>query len=814
MLESSRMYVVKRPREGETEPRREKVDWNKISKRIRGLAYELHDNIDPDIIAQQVIAGVKNGIHTSELDILAARISHGFTTTHPDYSNLAARLLISNLHKETSNKFSEVIEQLYTHIDKKYNESMPLVSKEVYDVVKKHADLIDSKIIQENDFKNYDYFGYKTLETSYLTRIDGKIVERPQYMLMRVSIGIHGENLERVLETYELMSNKYFTHATPTLFNAGMKTPQLSSCYLLNVNDDISSIMKVVGDCGKLSKHAGGIGIHFSSIRTKGSRIRGTHGTSKGIVPFLKIYNATANAVDQSGRRPGSFAVYLEPWHADIMAFLELRMNNGNDHERARELFTALWINDVFMERVEADTEWSLMCPDECPGLVESYGDEFRTLYKRYEREGKYRRQVKAQDVWKAMMASQRQTGTPYVLNKDAANRRNNQMNLGTLKGSNLCAEILIYTDEAETGTCNLASLALGQYIDGERYDFQKLHDVARVVTRNLNRVIDINYYPIPEAKNSNLKHRPIAIGVQGLWDTFMRLRIPFTSPEAQELNKKIFETIYHGFLTESCELAKIEGPYKSFQGSPLSQGKFQFDLWNKEAREWNKRHVNRPDFEKKYKRDLVEPSNLWDWDKLRAEIRLHGVRNSLGIALMPTASTSNIMGFMECFECITSNMYVRRTKAGEFYVVNRYLIDDLIKLGLWNEDMRDRITLAEGSIQGIDEIPQELKELHKTNWEQSQKEIINLSIGRAPFVDHTESHNTYISDPQENRIHTNLMYKWRMGLKTLSYYLRQQVKGAVKFSVDATKTKDAIKKEESVLVCTRDNPDCESCSG
>jgi len=815
MLESSRMFVVKRSRVGESEPRREKVDWNKISKRIRGLTYDLNDIVDPDIIAQQVIAGVKNGIHTSELDILAARISHGFTTTHPDYSNLAARLLISNLHKETSDKFSETIKALYTYVDKIYNESTPLVSKEVYEITMKNADLIDSKIIQDNDFKNYDYFGYKTLETSYLTRINGKIVERPQYMLMRVSLGIHGEDLERVFETYELMSNKYFTHATPTLFNMGTIRQQGSSCFLLKVDDNINSIMKVNGDCGKLSKHAGGIGIHFNSVRSRGSRIRSTHGRSDGIVPFLKIYNATANAVNQSGRRPGSFAIYLEPWHADIMGFLQLRLNNGNEEDRARELFTALWINDVFMERVEADAMWSLMCPDECPGLVEAYGESFRHLYEKYEKEGKYKEQVKAQEVWKAMMKSQRATGTPYVLNKDTSNRRNNQMNLGTLKGSNLCAEILIYTSKEETGTCNLASLTLGQYVvfqdNVPRFDFQKLHDTVRVVTRNLNRIIDVNFYPIPEAKNSNLKHRPIAIGVQGLWDAFMKMRYPFTSKEAQALNKKIFETIYHGFLTESCELAKKEGSYESFDGSPISQGKFQFDLWNEETQEWNERYKTRPDFEKKYKRNTAQPSDLWNWEDLRNDIMCNGLRNSLGVALMPTASTSNIMGSMECFECVTSNMFVRRVKAGEFYIVNRYLINDLMKLGLWNEDMKDKITLEEGSIQNIAEIPNELKELYKTNWEQNQKEVINLSIGRSPFVDHTESHNTFISDPQDNKIHTNLMYKWRMGLKTLSYYLRQQVKGAVKFSIDASKT---IKKEEPELVCTRDNPDCESCSG
>lgn len=797
------MYVIKRS------GKEEEVHYDKITKRIKGLTNGLSSHIDPAMIAQKVIAGVHSGIKTSELDILAARISHSFTTTHPDYSNLAARLLISNLHKKTNDKFSKVIEALYLHWDQKHNEPMPLISKEVFNITMKFADIIDSRIIHENDFKNYDYFGYKTLEVSYLSRINGEIVERPQYLLMRVSIGIHGDNLERVFETYELMSDKYFTHATPTLFNAGMRCPQLSSCYLTYVSDDIESIMKVVGDCGKLSKHAGGIGIHFTKVRSKGSRIRGTHGNSKGIVPFLKIYNETANAVDQSGRRPGSFAVYLEPWHADIMAFLELRLNNGNDRERARELFTAVWLNDLFMERVETNEMWSLMCPDECPGLVESYGEEFRRLYCKYELEGKYREQVKAQDIWRAIMTSQRETGTPYLLNKDTANRRNNQKNLGTLKGSNLCAEILIYTSPDETGTCNLASVALGRFIENGKMDFQKLHDVVRVVTRNLNRIIDINYYPIPEAKNSNLKHRPIAIGVQGLWDVFMKLRIPFTSQEAQDLNKKIFETMYHGFLTESCELAKRDGAYSSFKGSPLSFGEFQFDLWNKEAKEWNNRYKDRDDFEKRYKRELARPSNLWDWESLRQNIIKIGTRNSLGIALMPTASTSNILGFMECFECVTSNIYVRRTKAGEFYIINKYLVEDLIALGLWTEDIRDKITMAEGSIQGIPEIPSELRELYKTNWEQSQKEVIKLSVGRAPFVDHTESHNTYIADPRFDKIHTNLMYKWRWGLKTLSYYLRQQVRSAVKFSVDAEK----LTNKDNPLFCTKDDPKCDSCS-
>lgn len=818
-MESPNMYVIKRNNT------KQEVKFDKITTRIKNLTQGLSPLIDSTIIAQKVIAGVKPGIHTYELDVLASEIAHSFTTTHPDYSRLAARLLISNLHKETPKKFSECIEKLYNNHDSNYNDHCPLVSKEVYELTKKYKDKLDSWIVDQRDLDNYDYFGYKTLEISYLTRINDQIIERPQYLYMRVALGIHLEDLKSVKETYNLMSQKYFTHATPTLFNFGTTQQQGSSCFLVYTGDSIPGIYgKALTQSALLSKHAGGLGIHFSDVRASGSRIKGTQGKSNGIIPFLKVFNETAQAVNQSGRRPGSFAIYLEPWHADILKFLEIRLSNGNEKERARELFTAVWLNDLFMERVQNNKQWTLFCPNECPGLTTSYGNDFKKLYLSYEAQpSKIRKQLPAQTVFKYIITSLRETGTPYLLNKDSANIRNNQKNLGTLKGSNLCAEILIYTDPNEIGTCNLASICLPSFVEytpstnKPRFNFTKLEEVTRVITRNLNKIIDTNFYPVPEARNANLKHRPIAIGVQGLWDTFMKFRYPFTSLEAKRLNTKIFEHIYFAFLTESNNLAKsLKKTYQSYPGSPASQNILQFDMWNTSATEWNNLHKDKKKFNQNWKRPLATlsiPSKKWD--ALRKSIATHGLLNSLGIALMPTASTSNIMGFNECFECRPSNMFVRHTKSGEFYIVNKYLIEDLIKLKLWNKEIREQIIINDGSIQSIPSIPNDIKELYKTIWEQDPEKIIDLSVARAPFIDHTESLNTYILNPSEKNIIRNFTIKWRKGLKTINYYLRQKVNNPIKFSIDASKLITPTPTPEdtsSPKMCKIDDPDCEAC--
>ena len=793
------MLVVKR------DGRRESVKFDKITARIEKLCYGLDRNyIEPVDIAKKVISGIYDGVTTVELDNLAAETAASMTTKHPDFAKLAARVAISNLHKVTSKSFSNTMKRLYTYVDPKTGENAPLVSKETYGVIKKNAALLDSTIIYDRDF-SYDYFGFKTLERSYLMKIDGKVVERPQHMLMRVAVGIHGEDIEAAVQTYNLLSEKWFTHATPTLFNAGTPKPQLSSCFLLTMKEDsIDGIYDTLKQCAKISQSAGGIGLSAHHVRAKGSYIKGTGGTSNGIVPMLRNFDMTARYVDQGGgKRKGSFAIYLEPWHADIFAFLDLKKNHGKEELRARDLFYALWVPDLFMKRVEQNENWSLFCPNECPGLSDCYGEEFERLYEKYEKEERYRKQIKAQDLWFEILEAQIETGTPYMLYKDAANKKSNQKNLGTIKSSNLCTEIIEYTSPDEVAVCNLASIALPKFVteDGS-FDHQTLYDITYVVTKNLNKVIDINYYPVEEARNSNMRHRPIGIGVQGLADTFIKLRMPFDSDEAKGLNQDIFETIYFASMSASKDIAKEEGAYETFKGSPVSKGIFQFDMWG-----------------------VTPNSGRWDWDTLKKEVKKHGVRNSLLLAPMPTASTSQILGNNECFEPYTSNIYTRRTLSGEFIVVNKHLMRDLIELGLWNDGMKNRMIEANGSIQHIPEIPQNIKDLYKTVWEISQKVIIEMAAERGAYICQSQSMNIHIQDPNFGKMTSMHFYAWKKGLKTGMYYLRSKAAtDAIKFTLD----KDALKKpeaEESVpsemsmaqkqsdMQCSLDNPDeCIAC--
>ncbi|MCS6967570.1 MAG: ribonucleoside-diphosphate reductase subunit alpha [Cytophagales bacterium] len=755
------MLVTKR--NGTTET----VRVEKITARIEKLCYGLDMNyIDVFQITQRVIQGMYDKIPTVELDNLAAEVAASMTTRHPDYAILAARIAISNLHKETSKSFSSTIKRLYNYVDPKTGENASLISKEVYEIVRNNAALLDSVIIYDRDF-NYDYFGFKTLERSYLLRINGKVVERPQHMLMRVAIGIHMEDVEAAIETYNLMSEKWFIHATPTLFNAGTPKPQLSSCFLLTMKEDsVDGIYDTLKQCAKISQSAGGIGLSIHNIRAKGSYIKGTNGTSNGIVPMLRVFNDTARYIDQGGgKRKGAFAIYLEPWHADIFDFLQLKKNHGKEELRARDLFYALWVPDLFMKRVEANEEWSLFCPNEAPGLADCYGEEFERLYERYEREGRARKVIRAQELWFEILEAQIETGVPYMLYKDHCNRKSNQKNLGTIKSSNLCTEIIEYTSKDEVAVCNLASLALPKFVINGKFDHQKLYEITKVVTRNLNKIIDINYYPVEEARRSNLRHRPIGIGVQGLADVFIMLRMPFDSPEARGLNKDIFETIYYAAVEASVELAQKYGPYETFQGSPMSQGLFQFDLWG------------------------VKPSSgRWDWEALRKKVLQYGVRNSLLVAPMPTASTSQILGNNECFEPYTSNIYTRRVLSGEFIVVNKHLMKDLIRLGLWNETMKNMIIQANGSIQNIPGIPQHLKEIYRTVWEIPQKSIIDMAADRAPFICQSQSLNIHIQDPNFGKLTSMHFYAWKKGLKTGMYYLRTRpAADAIKFTVDKT---------------------------
>jgi ribonucleoside-diphosphate reductase alpha chain len=776
------MYVIKR------DGRRESVKFDKITARIEKLCYGLDQHfVQPIEVAMKVVAGIYDGVTTAELDNLAAETAASMTTRHPDYATLAARIAISNLHKTTNKSFSGTIKQLYQYIDPKTGENAALISKETYQVVKKHAALLDSSIIYDRDF-GYDYFGFKTLEKSYLLKMDGRIAERPQHMLMRVAVGIHGEDIEAAIETYNLLSEKWFTHATPTLFNAGTPKPQLSSCFLLSMKgDSIDGIYDTLKQTAKISQSAGGIGLSIHNIRATGTYIKGTNGTSNGIIPMLRVFNDTARYVDQGGgKRKGSFAVYIEPWHADIFDFLQLKKNHGKEELRARDLFYALWVPDLFMKRVEANDTWTLMCPHECPGLADTYGEAFEALYTKYEREGKGRRTVKAQDLWFEILESQTETGTPYMLFKDAANQKSNQRNLGTIKSSNLCTEIIEYTDENEVAVCNLASLALPKYVekgkDGYlRFDHQKLYEITKVVTRNLNKIIDINYYPVEEARRSNMRHRPIGIGVQGLADAFVMLRMPFESEEAQQLNRDIFETIYFAAMEASMEEAKKHGAYETFKGSPLSEGQFQFDLWN-----------------------VTPTSGRWNWEALRAEVVQHGVRNSLLLAPMPTASTSQILGNNECFEPFTSNIYVRRVLAGEFVVVNKHLLKDLIKLGLWNDTMKNKLITANGSVQGIADIPANVRELYKTVWEIKQKTIIDMAADRGAFICQSQSLNIHIQDPNFGKLTSMHFHAWRKGLKTGMYYLRTKAAAdAIKFTVE----KQAEPTMEPVLETVQEKP-------
>lgn len=742
--------------------------FDKITSRVIRLCYGLDsDHVDAAAITQRVISGVYPGVTTIELDNLAAETAASMTTVHPDYAQLAARITVSNLHKQTKKVFSQVIEDLFRYVNPRNDKHSPMISQEVYDVVQKHAEELNSAIVYDRDF-NYNYFGFKTLERSYLLKLNGKVHERPQHMIMRVSIGIHGDNIPKVVETYNLMSNKYFTHASPTLYNAGTPKPQMSSCFLVNMRDDsIEGIYDTLKSCALISKSAGGIGLSVHNIRATGSYIAGTNGTSNGILPMLRVYNNTARYVDQGGnKRPGAFAIYLEPWHDDVFDFIDLRKNHGKEEVRARDLFMALWIPDLFMKRVKADADWTLMCPNECPGLADVYGDEFEALYEKYEKAGKGRRTIKAQKLWYAILEAQTETGNPFMLYKDAANRKSNQKNLGTIKSSNLCCEIVEYSSPEETAVCNLASIALPAFIktqeDGVLFDFKNLHSVVKVITRNLNNIIDKNYYPVPEARLSNMRHRPIALGVQGLADAFFMLRLPFDSEEAKELNVQIFETIYHGAVEASIELAQREGPYESYEGSPASKGELSYDLWG------------------------VTPTGLWDWDTLKADLAKHGLRNSLLVAPMPTASTSQILGYNECFEPYTSNFYSRRVLAGEFQIVNPYLLKDLVEMGLWNDDMKNRLVASGGSIRDIPSIPDDLKDLYKTVWEISQKVIIDMAAARGPFIDQSQSLNIYMQSPTMGKLTSMHFYGWSKGLKTGMYYLRTQAASApIQFTVD-----------------------------
>ncbi|BCY27558.1 ribonucleoside-diphosphate reductase subunit alpha [Flavobacterium okayamense] len=757
------MFVVKR------DGRKEPVMFDKITDRIRMMCYELNELVDPVKVAMRVIEGLYDGVTTSELDNLAAETAASMTVTHPDYAQLAARIAVSNLHKNSKKSFSETMTDLYEYVNPRTGQEAPMLSDEVYNVIMENAERLDSSIIYNRDF-NYDYFGFKTLERSYLLKINGKIAERPQHMLMRVSVGIHLNDIDAAIETYELMSKKYFTHATPTLFNAGTPKPQMSSCFLLTMKDDsIDGIYDTLKQTAKISQSAGGIGLSIHNVRATGSYIRGTNGTSNGIVPMLRVFNDTARYVDQGGgKRKGSFAIYVEPWHADIMEFLELKKNHGKEEMRARDLFYAMWIPDLFMKRVEADSTWTLMCPNECPGMYDVHSEEFEKMYLDYEAAGKGRKTIKARELWEKILESQIETGTPYMLYKDAANRKSNQKNLGTIRSSNLCTEILEYTSEDEIAVCNLASISLPMFVEDGKFNHQYLYDVTKRITRNLNKVIDRNYYPVKEAENSNMRHRPVGLGVQGLADAFILMRLPFTSDEAKQLNQEIFETIYFAAVTASMEMAKEEGAYSTFKGSPISQGEFQYNLWG----------LNDSDL-----------SGRWDWTSLRKEVMEHGVRNSLLLAPMPTASTSQILGNNEAFEPYTSNIYTRRVLSGEFIVVNKHLLHDLVSLGLWNENLKQEIMRNNGSIQNIDVIPQDIKDLYKTVWEMSMKDIIDMSRQRGYFIDQSQSLNLFMEGATMAKLTSMHFYAWKSGLKTGMYYLRtKSAVDAIKFTLNNEK--------------------------
>ena len=775
------MFVIKR------NGKKEAVHFDKITARIHKLIYGLSIS-EKDVIeiAKKVIQGIYDNVTTTELDNLAAETAAAQTTIHPDFSVLAARIAVSNLHKNTLKSFSKTAQLLYEYTDPITQTHAPLISEEIYKIIRKNADELDSSLIYDRDY-NFDYFGFKTLERSYLIRTNGKVTERPQHLFMRVALGIHKEDIQAAIETYNLMSEKWFIHATPTLFNAGTSKPQMSSCFLLSMTEDsIAGIFDTLKRCALISQSAGGIGVSIHNIRSTGSYIKGTGGISNGIIPMLRVFNDTARYVDQGGgKRKGAIAVYIEPWHSDIFEFLDIRKNHGKEEMRARDLFPALWIPDLFMQRVEADQMWSLFDPNEAQGLYEVYGEKFNELYTTYENEGKFRKQIKARELWTAILEAQIETGTPYMCYKDAVNEKSNQKNIGTIRSSNLCTEIMEYTNADEVAVCNLASLALPRYVSSGGFDFQKLYEVTKIVTRNLNKIIDGNYYPIPETKTSNDRHRPIGLGVQGLADVFLLLRLPFESPEARRLNKDIFETIYFASMEASMDLAKEQGAYSSFAGSPLSEGKFQFDLWQ------------------------VVPSDRWDWEKLRQEVMTHGVRNSLLLAPMPTASTSQILGNNECFEPYTSNIYNRRVLSGEFVVVNKFLLKDLIELGLWNPTMKNKLIAENGSVQNIPEIPTELKELYKTVWEIKQKTIIDMAAERGAFICQSQSLNLFMAEPNLAKLTSMHFHAWKSGLKTGMYYLRTKAAvDAIKFTVDTQ-----LLLGQSQVACSLDNPEeCLAC--
>ncbi len=772
----------------------ERVQFDKITARINKLCYDLDRNyVDHIQVSQKVVAGVYNGVTTSELDNLAAETAAYMTIQHPDYGLLAARIAVSNLQKNTLKCFSDTMKLLCEYVDEKTGIKAALLSDEVFAVIEKNKDVLNSSIIYDRDY-NYDYFGFKTLERGYLMKINGKIVERPQHMLMRVAVGLHKDDIDAVIKTYNLMSEGWFTHASPTLFNSGTPRPQLSSCFLVAMKEDsIEGIYETLKTCAVISKSAGGIGLSVHNIRAKDAYIRGTNGNSNGIVPMLRVFNNTARYVDQGGgKRKGSFAVYLEPWHADVFDFLQLKKNSGAEENRARDLFFALWIPDLFMKRVEEGGEWTLFCPDAAPGLCDVWGEEFEALYHQYEKDGKGRRSIKAQELWYAILESQVETGTPYMLYKDACNRKSNHQNLGTIKSSNLCTEIMQFTSKDEVAVCNLASIALPKFVTGSSFNHQQLYNITRVVTCNLNKIIDINYYPVEEAKRSNFRHRPIGIGVQGLADAFIKLRLPFDSDGARLLNKEIFETIYFAALTESVELAKKYGAYESYDGSPVSKGVLQYDMWN------------------------VTPSTRWDWDGLKEEIKKFGVRNSLLIAPMPTASTSQILGNNECFEPYTSNIYTRRVLAGEFAIVNHHLLKDLTELKLWTPEIRNMIIAHNGSIQQVAQIPQEIKDIYKTVWEIKQRTLVDMAADRGAFIDQSQSFNVFIADPNFAKLTSMHFYGWKAGLKTGCYYLRTKpAVNAIKFTVDqeslAKTVRDQQNKED--IICSLENKEaCISC--
>ena len=784
------MFVIKR------DGKKEDVHFDKITTRIKKLIWGLDESIDASKIAKKVCGRIYSGISTKQLDEFAAEIAAHMITEHNDYGLLAARIEVSNLHKETKKKFSDVIEDLYNYINPRTNKKGPLINDKVYEIIQENKEKIDTSIIYNRDY-SYDYFGIKTLTKSYLLKINNKIVERPQHMLMRVSLGIHYENIESAIETYNMMSKKYFTHATPTLFNAGTNRPQMSSCFLLQMKEDsIEGIYDTLKETAKISKNAGGIGISIHKIRSSGSYIKGTNGTSNGIVPMLRVFNNTARYVDQGGgKRKGSFAMYLEPWHSDIFQFLDLRKNTGSEEQRTRDLFLGLWVCDLFMKRVQDDGLWYLMCPNECPNLNETFGEKFEKLYLSYIEKGKYKKEIKARELWSAILQSQIETGTPYMCYKDTINRKSNQKNLGVIQSSNLCTEIMEYTAPDEVAVCNLASIALPKFVNlkEKTFDFQKLMKITKIITKNLNKIIDVNFYPVETAKVSNLKHRPIGIGVQGLADVFMLLKLPFESEKAKKLNKEIFETIYYASLLASCDIAKKEGPYSTFIGSPASKGILQFDMW-----------------------DNVKLSKKFYWEGVKEKIKKFGLRNSLLLAPMPTASTSQILGNNECFEPYTSNIYVRRTLAGEFVCVNKHLFNDCVKLGIWSLLLKDKIIAANGSVQNIDEIPNDMKKIYKTVWEISQKTLIDMSADRGAFICQSQSFNIHMINVSFAKLTSCHFYGWEKGLKTGMYYLRtKSATDAIKFTIDKETLDKEKEKNLKAMSCSLDNKDdCEMCSG